>query len=165
MSCFYQVSRATELGKLVTRLQQERSEVAFFIFTNGSTLRTASERSANYNCINPSLLCSGVKRTCSALCSLYRDHVLRIGCVRPLSLFYSDASADGVEERSLVPHSRSHARLRRNATMSHGFSCVQQASFSKTDDALHQMGELPTLSFRNRNQLLEGPQFVRELQS
>ncbi|KAG7308426.1 hypothetical protein JYU34_005627 [Plutella xylostella] len=33
-----QVSRATELGKLVTRLQQERSEVAFFIFTNGSTL-------------------------------------------------------------------------------------------------------------------------------
>ncbi|XP_072949532.1 uncharacterized protein [Epargyreus clarus] len=35
-----QVSRATELGKLVTRLQQERSEVAFFIFTNGSTLRS-----------------------------------------------------------------------------------------------------------------------------
>ncbi|KPI95713.1 Atrial natriuretic peptide receptor 2 [Papilio xuthus] len=34
------VSRATELGKLVTRLQQERSEVAFFIFTNGSTLRS-----------------------------------------------------------------------------------------------------------------------------
>ncbi|GBP87111.1 hypothetical protein EVAR_59768_1 [Eumeta japonica] len=44
------------------------------------------------------------------------------GCVRPLSLFYSDASADGVEERSLVPRSRSHARLRRNATMSHAFS-------------------------------------------
>ncbi|GBP65350.1 hypothetical protein EVAR_52124_1 [Eumeta japonica] len=40
-------------------------------------------------------------------------------CVRPLSLFYSDASADGVEERSLVLRSRSHARLRRNATMSH----------------------------------------------
>ncbi|GBP18951.1 hypothetical protein EVAR_78419_1 [Eumeta japonica] len=39
----------------------------------------------------------------------------------PLSLFYSDASADGVEERSLVPLSRSHARLRRNATMSHTF--------------------------------------------
>ncbi|CAD0201168.1 unnamed protein product [Chrysodeixis includens] len=36
-----QVSRATELGKLVTRLQQERSEVAFFIFTNGSTLRAS----------------------------------------------------------------------------------------------------------------------------
>ncbi|KAJ0176440.1 hypothetical protein K1T71_007619 [Dendrolimus kikuchii] len=35
-----QVSRATELGKLVTRLQQERQEVAFFIFTNGSTLRS-----------------------------------------------------------------------------------------------------------------------------
>nr|XP_037868517.1 uncharacterized protein LOC119628833 [Bombyx mori] len=35
-----QVSRATELGKLVTRLQQERSEVAFFIFTNGSKLRS-----------------------------------------------------------------------------------------------------------------------------
>ncbi|GBP41067.1 Lachesin [Eumeta japonica] len=47
------------------------------------------------------------------------------GCVRPLSLFYSDASADGVEERSLVPRSRSHAQLRRNATMSHAFSCVQ----------------------------------------
>ncbi|GBP33184.1 hypothetical protein EVAR_14865_1 [Eumeta japonica] len=44
------------------------------------------------------------------------------GCVRPLSLFYSDASADGVEERSLVPRSRSHARFRRNATMSHAFS-------------------------------------------
>ncbi|GBP10276.1 hypothetical protein EVAR_72766_1 [Eumeta japonica] len=39
-------------------------------------------------------------------------------CVQPLSLFYSDASADGVEVISLVPHSRSHARLRRNATMS-----------------------------------------------
>ncbi|GBP96073.1 hypothetical protein EVAR_66104_1 [Eumeta japonica] len=51
----------------------------------------------------------------------------RVGCVRPLSLFYSDASADGVEERSLVPRSRSHARLRRNASMSHAFSCVQPA--------------------------------------
>ncbi|GBP30854.1 hypothetical protein EVAR_91595_1 [Eumeta japonica] len=47
------------------------------------------------------------------------------GCVRPLSLFYSDASTDGVEERSLVPRSRLHNRLRRNATMSHAFSCVQ----------------------------------------
>ncbi|GBP85614.1 hypothetical protein EVAR_67726_1 [Eumeta japonica] len=37
------------------------------------------------------------------------------------------ASADGVEERSLVPRSRSYARLRRNTTMSHGFSCVQAA--------------------------------------
>ncbi|GBP52191.1 hypothetical protein EVAR_87576_1 [Eumeta japonica] len=45
-----------------------------------------------------------------------------LGCVRPLSLFHSDTSADGVEERSLVPRSRSHARLRRNATMSHAFS-------------------------------------------
>ncbi|GBP76969.1 hypothetical protein EVAR_63316_1 [Eumeta japonica] len=42
-------------------------------------------------------------------------------------LFYSDASADGVEERSLVPRSRSHARFRRNATMSRTFSCVQSA--------------------------------------
>ncbi|GBP07804.1 hypothetical protein EVAR_77995_1 [Eumeta japonica] len=49
------------------------------------------------------------------------------GCVRLLSLFYSDASADGVEERSLAPRSRSHARLRRNATMSHTFSYVQPA--------------------------------------
>ncbi|GBP33840.1 hypothetical protein EVAR_20951_1 [Eumeta japonica] len=48
-------------------------------------------------------------------------------CVRPLSLFYSDASADAVKERSLVPHSRSHARLRRNATMSYAFSCTQPA--------------------------------------
>ncbi|GBP65037.1 Cytochrome P450 CYP12A2 [Eumeta japonica] len=46
----------------------------------------------------------------------------RVGCVRPLSLFYSDESADEVEKRSLVPRSRSHARLRRNATMSHAFS-------------------------------------------
>ncbi|GBP47931.1 hypothetical protein EVAR_31471_1 [Eumeta japonica] len=49
------------------------------------------------------------------------------GCVRPLSLFYSDASADGVEKRSLVSRSRSHARLRRNAIMSHAFSCMQPA--------------------------------------
>ncbi|GBP43678.1 hypothetical protein EVAR_30512_1 [Eumeta japonica] len=46
-------------------------------------------------------------------------------CVRPPSLFYSDATAEAVEERSLVPRSRSHARLRWNATMSHAFSCVQ----------------------------------------
>ncbi|GBP08086.1 hypothetical protein EVAR_2891_1 [Eumeta japonica] len=51
----------------------------------------------------------------------------RKGCVRPLYLSYSDASADGVEERSLVPRSRSHSRLRRNATMSHTFSYVQPA--------------------------------------
>ncbi|GBP21708.1 hypothetical protein EVAR_16257_1 [Eumeta japonica] len=51
----------------------------------------------------------------------------RVGRVRPLSLFYSDASADGVEERSLVLRSRSHARLRRNVTMSHAFSCAQPA--------------------------------------
>ncbi|GBP75283.1 hypothetical protein EVAR_47320_1 [Eumeta japonica] len=47
-----------------------------------------------------------------------------LGRVRPLSLFYSDASADGVEEKPLVPRSRSHARLRRNATMSHAFPQV-----------------------------------------
>ncbi|GBP79154.1 hypothetical protein EVAR_62055_1 [Eumeta japonica] len=47
------------------------------------------------------------------------------GCVRPLSLSYSDASADGVGERSFVTCSRSHARLRRNATMSHAFWYVQ----------------------------------------
>ncbi|GBP18078.1 hypothetical protein EVAR_12856_1 [Eumeta japonica] len=56
--------------------------------------------------------------------------------VLTLSFFYSGASADGVEERqmrhkpnvqvdraslSLVPRFRSHARLRRNVTMSHGF--------------------------------------------
>ncbi|XP_054287526.1 uncharacterized protein LOC129003258 [Macrosteles quadrilineatus] len=35
-----QVTIATELGKVVTSLQVERSEVAFFIFTNGSTLRS-----------------------------------------------------------------------------------------------------------------------------
>ncbi|XP_055911221.1 uncharacterized protein LOC129945467 isoform X3 [Eupeodes corollae] len=35
-----QVTIATDLGKVVTRLQLERSEVAFFIFTNGSTLRS-----------------------------------------------------------------------------------------------------------------------------
>ncbi|GBP53640.1 hypothetical protein EVAR_38614_1 [Eumeta japonica] len=57
----------------------------------------------------------------------YRQQVRRVGCVRPLSLFYSDASADGVEERQLAPCSRSHARLRRNATMNHDFSFVQSA--------------------------------------
>ncbi|GBP75382.1 hypothetical protein EVAR_34749_1 [Eumeta japonica] len=55
------------------------------------------------------------------------DSASRVGCVRPLSLFYSDASADGVEETSHVLRSRSRARLRRNATMSHAFSSVQPA--------------------------------------
>ncbi|GBP43605.1 hypothetical protein EVAR_32171_1 [Eumeta japonica] len=40
----------------------------------------------------------------------------RVDCVRPLSLFYSDASVDGVEGRSLFPRSRSHAWRRRNVT-------------------------------------------------
>ena len=35
----FQVTIATDLGKLVTQIQLERSEVAFFIFTNGSKLR------------------------------------------------------------------------------------------------------------------------------
>ncbi|GBP28463.1 General transcription factor II-I repeat domain-containing protein 2 [Eumeta japonica] len=51
-------------------------------------------------------------------------HSVPLCCVRPLSLFYSDASADGVEERSLVPRSRLHARLRRNATISYAFSII-----------------------------------------
>lgn len=36
---FCQVTIATDLGKVVTRLQLERSEVAFYIFTNGSKQR------------------------------------------------------------------------------------------------------------------------------
>ncbi|KAJ9577045.1 hypothetical protein L9F63_006393, partial [Diploptera punctata] len=35
-----QVTIATDLGKVVTQMQLERSEVAFFIFTNGSQLRS-----------------------------------------------------------------------------------------------------------------------------
>ncbi|XP_037955770.1 uncharacterized protein LOC119685537 [Teleopsis dalmanni] len=35
-----QVTIATDLGKVVTRLQLERTEVAFYIFTNGSKLRS-----------------------------------------------------------------------------------------------------------------------------
>ncbi|XP_046144969.1 receptor-type guanylate cyclase daf-11 isoform X1 [Osmia bicornis bicornis] len=35
-----QVTIATDLGKVVTRMQLERSEVAFFIYTNGNTLRS-----------------------------------------------------------------------------------------------------------------------------
>ncbi|GBP80718.1 hypothetical protein EVAR_53086_1 [Eumeta japonica] len=50
---------------------------------------------------------------------------LTLRLLRLLSLFYSDASADGVEERSLVPRSRSRARLRRNATMSYTFSILR----------------------------------------
>lgn len=34
-----QVALTTGLGNVVTLMQLERSEVAFFIFTNGSTLR------------------------------------------------------------------------------------------------------------------------------
>ncbi|GBP61184.1 hypothetical protein EVAR_28393_1 [Eumeta japonica] len=48
----------------------------------------------------------------------------RVSYVRTLSLFYSDASDDGVEERSLIPRSRLHAPLRRNAIMSHAFSML-----------------------------------------
>ncbi|GBP12105.1 hypothetical protein EVAR_5928_1 [Eumeta japonica] len=60
-----------------------------------------------------------------AVPALVSFHVrINTGCVRPLSLFYSDASTAGVMERSLVPRSRSHARLRRNATTSHAFSSV-----------------------------------------
>ncbi|GBP59415.1 hypothetical protein EVAR_47974_1 [Eumeta japonica] len=61
------------------------------------------------------------------------DLLLYERCVRPLALLYSDASADGVEERSLVSRSRSHARLRRNATMSHAFSCVEPAFIDLQD--------------------------------
>ncbi|GBP20781.1 hypothetical protein EVAR_14507_1 [Eumeta japonica] len=61
-----------------------------------------------------------------ALLRSLRLKTARKGYVRPLSLFYSDVSADEVEERSFVPRARSHARLRRNATMSHAFSHEQQ---------------------------------------
>ncbi|GBP47635.1 RNA-directed DNA polymerase from mobile element jockey [Eumeta japonica] len=58
----------------------------------------------------------------------YRVNEMRPGgCVRPLSFFYSNASANGVKERSLVTRSRSHARLKQNATMNDAFSCVQPA--------------------------------------
>ncbi|GBP91738.1 hypothetical protein EVAR_57918_1 [Eumeta japonica] len=46
-------------------------------------------------------------------------------CAAAVSLLLGPL-ADGVEERLLVPRSRSRARLRRNAT-SHAFSCVQPA--------------------------------------
>ncbi|GBP81599.1 hypothetical protein EVAR_62086_1 [Eumeta japonica] len=39
----------------------------------------------------------------------------------------SQAERLGQSCLSIVPRSRSHARLRRNATMSHAFSCVQPA--------------------------------------
>ncbi|XP_069680500.1 uncharacterized protein [Periplaneta americana] len=39
-----QVAIATDLGKLVTQMQLERSEVAFYIFTNGSTLRSGIDQ-------------------------------------------------------------------------------------------------------------------------
>jgi hypothetical protein len=42
----FQVTIATDLGKLVTQMQLERSEVAFFIFTNGSKLRYVTSPSA-----------------------------------------------------------------------------------------------------------------------
>jgi len=42
----FQVTIATDLGKLVTQIQLERSEVAFFIFTNGSKLRYVTSPSA-----------------------------------------------------------------------------------------------------------------------
>ncbi|GBP88441.1 hypothetical protein EVAR_99535_1 [Eumeta japonica] len=62
-----------------------------------------------------SVLCESVGLGCLAggggcvyLCASYL-YSSRVGRVRALSLFYSDASADGVEERSLVLRSRSHA--------------------------------------------------------
>ncbi|GBP37231.1 hypothetical protein EVAR_35664_1 [Eumeta japonica] len=52
---------------------------------------------------NPRSDCGRVSRVCK-----------HVGCVRPLSLSYSDASADEVEERSLVPLSRSAQAERDN---------------------------------------------------
>ncbi|GBP12798.1 hypothetical protein EVAR_6122_1 [Eumeta japonica] len=52
------------------------------------------------------------------------------GCARPLGSKEIDASQAerlGRSCLSIVPRSRSHARLRQNATMSHAFSCVQPA--------------------------------------
>ncbi|XP_076234076.1 uncharacterized protein LOC143179002 isoform X3 [Calliopsis andreniformis] len=59
-----QVTIATDLGKVVTRMQLERSEVAFFIYTNGNTLRQkiSSEESsiievmAWYTSVNAAML-------------------------------------------------------------------------------------------------------------
>ncbi|GBP63908.1 hypothetical protein EVAR_39571_1 [Eumeta japonica] len=76
-----------------------------------------------YQLVSPELFSNDVHSEFLYIMSL--DSIF--SCVRPLYLFYSDASADGVEERSLIPRSRSHDRLRRNATMSHAFSCVQPA--------------------------------------
>ncbi|GBP37940.1 hypothetical protein EVAR_84926_1 [Eumeta japonica] len=64
-------------------------------------------------------------------------------CAAAVSLFYSGASAEEVEGRSLIPRSRSHARLRQNATMSHAFSCVQAAFID-----LQEVGNVPILRDR-----------------
>ncbi|GBP75637.1 hypothetical protein EVAR_28849_1 [Eumeta japonica] len=84
---------------------------------NGRHLR----KRVNSSHYGPALVCSPPRRGPRTAARIVEE----LCCVRPLPPFYSDASADGVEERALVPHSRSHARLRRNATMSHAFSCVQ----------------------------------------
>ncbi|GBP57419.1 hypothetical protein EVAR_41312_1 [Eumeta japonica] len=78
--------------------------------TTATTTAVLSSRRPRWGGVSPSIWNMKIARGC---------------CVRPLSLFYSDASADGVDERSLIPRFRSHPRLRRNATMSHAFSCVQ----------------------------------------
>ncbi|GBP01066.1 hypothetical protein EVAR_2330_1 [Eumeta japonica] len=66
------------------------------------------------------------RETSNALVTSLGLQVSKISdCEQPLSLFYSDASADTVKERSLIPRSRSHARLRPNTTMSHAFSYVR----------------------------------------
>ncbi|GBP66611.1 hypothetical protein EVAR_50436_1 [Eumeta japonica] len=53
-------------------------------------------------------------------------------CVNPAQPMAKEIDASQAEHLgrsclSIVPRSRSHARLRRNATVSHGFSCVQPA--------------------------------------
>ncbi|GBP34322.1 Angiotensin-converting enzyme [Eumeta japonica] len=79
--------------------------------------------------------------------------------VRPLSLFYSDASADGVEERSLAPRSRSHARLRRNATMSHAFS-IKQCTEVTMQDLISTHHEMAHIQYYL--QYSEQPQLFRD---
>ncbi|GBP70860.1 hypothetical protein EVAR_53524_1 [Eumeta japonica] len=72
-----------------------------------------------------------------------------LGCVRPLSLIYSGASADEVEERSLVPRSRSRARLRRNATMTHAFSIAYNHTIADQPEEHMDISDLPLPSRSN----------------
>ncbi|GBP80077.1 hypothetical protein EVAR_22000_1 [Eumeta japonica] len=82
----------------------------------------------SYDCgrLEPLSDCVLLTRTRTDRRRRYR-HFYHSLCAAAVSLLLGRIGRWSGRERSLVPRSRSHARLRRNATMSYAFSYVQSA--------------------------------------